>query len=505
MVLAALAVLAALPAASSSWNGDIRAMLRAARMYADEDGRRTKEPDAGLLLAIAEEQYRAGDAERARDTARAAIAGSLEGPCPVSNRLLGMARVQWETGGVAEASATMKAVMDAGLAADRKAKEECLRPLAELQADLGDMEGALATAALIPGARKTDVYPNIAAAFARQARWDEAVSAAALASPMKGDFSHYTIMARRAGAGDWAAAGAAMKKVDGRTDGFYSYAAIEAAMAGDFDEAMKIAKSVRRRDFHLWWKISLAMAKHGRAAEAVRLISSKLSKDPDGRAMALIHVSDAQEKSGDAAGAEKTRTLALEASAKGQPEGHLNRRLLVLAHQGRFEEIAAIRKPGDRLGWTIKDLCQEGRVDAAIKLADMIGFEFLEHDAAEPVIRARIRRGDVAAALANVAAMGRSAVSQRERLLHEIAREQARHGDIPGALATVDLLDPTFEWERPAAIEAVAQAQAASAYFPDPPGWIAALRYPEEKARAWLGAARGTRLWEEESSSKRRY
>lgn len=504
LILAALAVLASPLLSWSSGDEDVRAMLRAARLYADEDGRQAKEPDADLLLSIADEQYRAGDAEGARDTVRAATGIHVEGACPISNRLLRMARVQWETGGVAEASATMKAVFDAGVRADRKEKEECLLPLAELRSDLGDMEGALATASLIPGARKTDLYPHIAAAFARQARWDEAVSAVALASPMKGDFAYYTVMARRAGAGHWSEAGAAMKKVDDRTDGFYSYAAIEAAAAGNIDEAMKIAKSVKRPDFHLWWKITTAMANHGRSAEAIRLASSKLSKNPDGQAMALIHIADAQEQSGDAAGAERTRLRALEVSAKGQPEGHMNRRLLVLAHQGRFDEIAAIRKGGDRLGWTIKDLCAEGRVDAAIRLADMVGMAVLEHDAAEPVIRAQIHKGDVAAALKSVDSIGRSAVWQHGRLLHEIAVEQARQGDIPGALATVRRLDATFPGEQSAAIEAVAQAQAASAYFPRPPGWIAGLQNADEKARAWLGSARGMRLWAE-ASSKRRY
>lgn len=479
-------------------------MLRAARLYADEDGRQTKEPDAGLLLSIAEEQYRAGDAEGARDTVRVVTSIHSEGACPISNSLIRIARVQWETGGVAEASATMTTAFNAGLSADRKNKEECLLPLAELQSDLGDMEGSLATAALIPGARKTDLYPHIAAAFARQARWTEAVSAARLAEPMKGDFSYYTVMARRAGGGHWSEAAAAMEKIDGRTDGFNGYAAIEAALAGSFDEAMKIAKSVKRPDFHLWWKISLALAQHGRSADAIRLVSSKLSKDPDGHAMALIHIADAQEQAGDVAGAGRTRQRALEISAKGQEGGHMNRRLLVLAQQGRFDEIAAIRKGGDRLGWTIKDLCEEGRVDAAIKLADMAGMDVLEHDAAEAVILAQIHKGDVAAALKNIEIIGPSAVWQRGTLLQALSVEQARQGDIQGALATVRRMDVTFAGEHLAALEAVAQAQTQTAWFPRPPGWIAGLAHADEKARAWLGAARGMRLWEE-ASSKRRY
>lgn len=497
-----LAILFLSPLRASSGESEIRSMLRAARRYADEAGR--KEPDAKLLLSISEEQYRAGDAENARATLLVATRtlSSHGGPCPESNWLVEIARVQWESGGIAEASATMRTVRDAGIRAERKVKEECLERLGELQADIGDMEGALATASLIPGARKSDLYPRIAQAFGRQARWKEAAEAAGLATPMKGDPAYYEAMARRANAGSWREAGAIMEKIDGRgSDGFYEYAAIAAAQAGDLDEAMKIARSVKRPGFFLWWKISTAMASHGRAAEAIRLVSSKLSKDPDGRGMALIHIADAQEQSGDRAGAERTRLQALEASAKGQPEGHLNRRIHILADQGRFDEIASIRK--DRLSWLIKDLCQEGGLDAAITLAGMVGMDGMESVAAAAVIRAQIRKGDAAAALKSLEAAKNSNVYDREGLVREIAVLQAGQGDIPGALATVALLDATFAWTRPAALEAVAQAQTAAAELPEPPLWIPSLRDADEKARAWLGAARGMRLREEASNRRR--
>ncbi len=496
-----LAVLFAAASPALADDAEVRSMLRAARRYADEAGR--KEPDAGLLLSIAKEQYRAGDAENARATVLVATGtfGSHEGPCPSSNLLVGIARVQWETGGIAEASATMRTVLDAGVRADRKEKEQCLEKLGELQADLGDMEGALTTASLIPGARKTDLYPHIAAAFGRQARWKEAAMAAGLAAPMKGDYAYYEAMARRANAGGWREAAAVMKEIGELSDGFYEYAAISAAQAGDLDEAVKIARNVKKPAFHLWWKVSLALAQHGRAAEAIRLVSSKLAKDPNGQGMALIHIADAQEQAGDATGAERTRAQSLEVSAKGDPSAHHNQRLLILAQQGRFDELASIRN--DDMGWLIKMLCQNGRLDAAIKLGGMAYMVVLDGRAAEEVVLAQVRKGDVRAALKTLASMGPYPKADREKLLHEIAVAQARQGDMAGALATIGLLRPTFNWTRPAAIEAVAEAQMASADFPEPPGWIAGLPDADEKARAWLGAARGMRLWEEASRRRR--
>lgn len=474
-LLAALALLIFPARARAYEDPDIQAMLRAARSCADADARTTKEPDAGLYLDIAAEQYRAGDAVGARASAGAAYAVHPEGECPnVHSRIL-MARVQWESGGIAEASATMKAVLDAGLQADRKVKEECLLPLAELQSDLGDMEAALATAALIPSARKTDLFPHIAENFARHGRWSEAAAAADLAAPYKGDGTHYREMAR----GDAV-----------RDD---AYAAIHAAVAGNVDEALKIARTVKRPDFHLWWKITSAMAAHGRSAEAVKLAASKLSKDPDGHAMALIHIADAQEQSGDGTGAERTRALALPISAKGQKEGHVNRRVLILAHQGRFNEAIA-EAGGGTLNYTIKTLCEDGRGEAGIKLAGMIDPRILEPETAERVVRAMIEKGDVAAALKSIATNESVGWGGRRDLLPLIAEEQGRRGDIAGALKTVGLMDASVFSPRPAAIEAMAQAHAVTGLFPRPAVWISALEHDDEKARAWLGAARGRRL-----------
>jgi hypothetical protein len=71
-LIAALASVFSVVAANAHDNAEPQAMLRAARRYADEANRGKKEPDGELPEKIAEEQFRAGDVESARDTLRAA-------------------------------------------------------------------------------------------------------------------------------------------------------------------------------------------------------------------------------------------------------------------------------------------------------------------------------------------------------------------------------------------------------------------------------------------------
>lgn len=474
-LLAMLALLAFPTSARALDEANMKAMLRAARSYADADGRETKEPDAGLYLDIAAEQYRAGDAAGARETARFAQAIRREGDCPDSSQLTYLARAQWEAGGIAEASATMKAVLDAGIKADRKAKEECLLSLSKLKSDLGDMEGALATAALIPSARKTDLFPHIAEDFARQSRWSEAAAAADMAEPSKGNGAYYRAMDKSGGAAS----------------------AVERALAGSADEALKLAKSSRGTDFYDWMRITSALAAHGRVADAIRTAFSKLSKNPDGHAAVLIKIANAQELSGDRLGAEKTLDQAMAISAKGQPEAHRTRGVLILAQRGQFDQIKGLGARLDDYSWAIKDLFEAGRTDAALALVKLAGMEFIDPVAGAQAVDAYVRKGDTAAALKNLEVIGRR-IYHYDELLRDIAVEQMSQGDIAGALATASRLDTAFHTLKPLAIEAMAESQAST------PVWASRLLRADEKARAWLGAARGMRL-RREVSAKRRY
>lgn len=489
------------PPASAGNRTELRGMLRAARRYADEDALRTKEPEVRLLLAIAEEQYRAGVAEDARATLAAATAAVRGGgPCPVSGILVEAARVQWEVGSVAESSATMKAVLAAGLAAERKSRRECLESLAELQTDIGNLDGAMATAALTPGARKTEIYGRLAEAFAKAGRLDDAVAAYALTSPLPTEEEkRFFRLSHAPGASRWDAAEAAVAAHPEYADRWFESIAEGAALAGDFKTADKAVARVKAPASYFVETVALSHARHGDIHGALALIDSKLSKDPDGRAMGLLRVAVVQERMGDSAGAAETRSRALKISEKGQPAGHRNRLFLALALEGRGEEALALWKDPERLSpdYAVNELIEEGRVDVALRIAEAVGFGGLEHVAQHNVLAAYARKGDLAGLDRAFSSGVSGVVVQRDEWLEAVAETQARTGDMDAALKTLARLDDGPFTRRPSAVEHIAEAQTRWLEWSSPPDWIVSLRFPDEKARAWLGAARGMRLHQE--------
>lgn len=476
-------------------------MLRAARRYADEDARRAKSADIHLYLRIAEEQYRAGLVQDARATLSVAT-GSVrqEGDCPVSSLLVSMARVQWQTGGVAEASATMKTVLADGVKAPRLKRRQCLEGLAVLQEEIGDLDGAIATAALFPGARKTSLYPRLANDLARNGRLDAAVAIYALSSPLPTDEEKAEFRLRhRPGASRWDAAESLAKRDPRRGRFEFSAIAEEAALSGDSAEADKALARVVEPDSYLLGGLALSRARHGDISGAIAFADSKLAKDPDGHSMALIRIAVVQARAGDDAAAEATRKRALEISSKTRPDSHLHRTFLVLAQSGRVEEALALRreKPGVSADFAVNELFEEGDSEAALKIVEDVGFDSMEAVAVHGALNAYIRKGDFTAAIKALTGSAKVASIDRDEWLAVIAEAQARAGDMRGALETVRRLEDGPFTRRPIAIERVAQGQMESLEWSQAPDWIAGLQYPDEKARAWLGAAKGMRLHEE--------
>lgn len=506
LTLSVLCALVIVGASSAAENGEIRAMLKAARRYADEDARLKKEPDLRLLYDISVEQYRSGDVVEARETFSATTAAVRGGnDCPVSGYLTGIAKVQWETGGIAEASATMKAVLAAGIAADRKAKEECLKPLAELQLEIGDVDGALATAELIPSARKTDLYPAIAARLARDGRLDDAVAAYARSSPLPTEDEKRLYRLGADPAGRWPEWISAMKKVDPRLVAqHFHYVAREAALAGDFKTADAAVKAANRGDVYMWEEVALGHARHGDIPGALRIIDSRLAGDPDAQGMALLRLAEMPSRAGDPPRA-AIRARGLAASAKGQKEGDANRRLVSLALENRFDEAAELigREHSASAGFAVEELCRRGRTTDALELVDAVGFHSImdSHIAVDDVLTAYAERGDFDKL--NKALSDHPSGEYLDKWLPAVAEGQARRGDIRGALRTVLLVREDAFAGRRGIYEAVAQAQMESAVLPLPPDWIGGLVYSDEKARAWLGAARGARLERERAERPR--
>ncbi|UPT74258.1 MAG: tetratricopeptide repeat protein [Elusimicrobiota bacterium] len=373
--------------------GAVRAMLRLARREADVAAKKTREADSRLLLEIAREQYLAGDPSGARDSLRAAtIEISTAGPCPLVHFQAVAARAQWESGNIAEASATLKALAAAGQNAARIEKRECLLPLVELQVAFGDIDGAYATAEIIPGARKTKAYPQIAEALARQDRWDEAVSVISKAGPTEGDPAVYAIMRSRAAAGQWKEAAAVVSSIDADLDNFYSSIAVDAAKAGDVARGLEIMKKVRKPDEYAWAEIGQVLGRLGKFEEAIRLLSKNLARSPDRLAKELMVISDLQSRTGYPDEAKRTMKIAISVSAKGDPQAHAGRLLYADAVQERLDGPLLKAAPVE-ISWVVRELCHYGRCFTAIKLIRKKGIRGLDIVPTLDVVRELIRRG----------------------------------------------------------------------------------------------------------------
>lgn len=490
-------------ASQSLGYGDARSYLKAARRNADQIAKSTDSTGISLIGRIAQEQYRAGDHEGALDGARVVLElFHRRGDCAEHPSLTGLAKAQWENGNFAEASGTMKALLEAGRSLDRKTREYCLGPLAVLQAELGNLEAAKAIAAEIPGVRKSDILPDIAILMARRGLMEEAVALADSASPTWGDRAIHEVISIRMEGTQWKEAGAVREKLGFRsTDNLLSWAAVKAALGGDFERAIILVGKVKDRDEALfaWGSIVISRARHGSVTDGVKEAKARLAAHPHRLAGALMEIARIQRQAGDSAGSEQTRMAALQACAKCDPEYLIRHQLPWLARSGRKEDFLSLAE-GLKFGKdssfseTSQDLAKTGDMDAAAWVAGMVREGEYSEKTYAALASAQIRHGDLPAALLSVEAMGGSAFGERVELLRRIVVEQARRDDIRGALETVDRLDSDIYWERHGALEEIAQVQMEAEDFPSAPAWISGLKDPEEKAHAWLGAARGLRL-----------
>lgn len=511
-----LPFLAGAPAGAAETLGreDCRGLLRAARRLADAIDAGAGSPAVGLIGRIAEEQYRAGDAEGARDGARV-VREEFErrGDCGYYSSMEGLARAQRETGNILEASATLKVVLDVGRGLPKNDRERCLGPLAVLRAEEGDPSGAKALAAEIPGIRKTDVLPKIAVILARQGRLDEAVALADSVNPTWGNSAVWEVLSVQMEGPRWKEAVATNERLGfDSADRLLESAAVQAALGGDFARAENLATRVKKREDALfaWSRIAAARARHGDVSGGFKTARARLDGHPYRLAAALMEIAEIQRRAGDVDGAGKTRDAAVQACAKCDAEVRIRHQLPALAREARKEEFLALAKglpPGRdwTLAETVKELAEAGDVEAAAWVAGLMDADGGNRENVEKAFgalaHAQARRGDAAGALRSMEAMGRAAVGQREELLRLMAVEQARRGDLRGALRTAEELDDDLG-ARPLVLEAIAQAEIEAQDWPRAPAWIGGLADPEEKARVWLGAARGLRLRNERQRPK---
>lgn len=463
-------------------------MLRAARRHAEKASGSLE-----LLKAIADEQYRAGDVPGGNDTARAVEEALKDKPCALAKALATLAEARWGAGLRAQAEATIKEALEAGRKTARDERARCLEPLALAQGRLGDFEGALATVAEMPGARDGDLFPYLSKMMAEHGRYDEAVALSDKANALYGDWGIQQALALQAAYGDWRTAAAEERRIFGpRESHLLADAAVAAAEAGDFERAEAIAASTGpsvRAGF------AVALAHHGRIADAVRLATSNLAGNHGATAMQLIRIADIAESSGDRKEAARILDLAMAESAKA-PErgGHANRRLLILVRQGKMDEALHEVKTSGSAGWLTEDLARAGLISEALQAAELIDLGSLDRDGGgrglDALAEAQLLTEDIDGARATLKKHRYSVYGPMQR---RMAAALARRGRPLEALAFI-AEQPLFRERDAALVELIAQEEARSADWMWQPLWFGRLTTPDEKARAWLGAARGIRL-----------
>ena len=279
--------------------GDITAALRTARSIADADDRATE------LRFIARAQARASD----RDGARIFIAEALNAAARIEfnvardGELSYIAKIQAETGDIAEAFSTVRSIGDDGWQA------WALANIAAEQAKAGDSDGAARSMAE-------------ALSAARSSGWRQASALADIAGA-------------QAKAGDIAGAlstARSMGDADNRADALSRIAEAQAE-AGDIAGALSTARSIREGGN--WGKpsalsgIAAEQAKAGDTAGALN--TARSIGDADYRAGALSRIAAEQAEAGDTAGALNTARSIGDADDRADA---LSRIAVVLAEAG---------------------------------------------------------------------------------------------------------------------------------------------------------------------------
>lgn len=482
---------------------DPEIMLRAAAREAKLAPAKNR---AWLLYEIAPEQFRLGDPEGARASLNAAVESSPDwSGCNRATRLIMVARAQWEAGLLSEASATFKTAFDDGAADELTSRHYCLGPLALALAETGLTDWAVGVAAAVPGGRKSDLFPDLGLALAKQGRWDEAHRVADRANPTWGDHGIYRVQVLRATGGDWKEAGKFLEKVmQEPSRRFYADVAEEAAEAGDFakaEEALRLAGAQGDEYGHVARKLVRSLAMHGRIDEAVRKASATYS-DPGDHAWMLFEIAELQRAAKDP-GAEATERAAMALSLKGDPERHRRSLMLRSGRAGRLEEAFSFVSPGvfdqatDLSSLTFA-LIDVGRLDEAEVAATRIQTTYLISDterrreeAWAELAEARARHGDIAGVLRVCDALSFKDYGCPDRVLAFATEAAARQGDFQRAVDLKAERGGKHSYSDRLPLSQWAEWAAASGDYTDPTPWL--LRFPahEDKAAIWLGAARG--------------
>ena len=364
--------------------------------------------------AIAVAQIKAGDQASARDTIATALADfrslpvtTFELPPPGAYDLVwrNFAPVQAEAGDIGGALSTAQSVTDS------RTRDDILHSISSVQAGAGDIDGALSTTQSIADSRTRDR-------------------------------ALHGIASVQASAGDVAGAFATVRSIDSSFYRAHAKLSIAAAQAetGDIHGAFTTTRSIEQPIPHAGALrvIASAQAETGDVEDAFSTVRS--INLADARANALSEIATVQAAAGDTASSRDSFAAALSvASSISSPD----------SRAGVLHAIAvALMGVG-------QDTSAQHTLDAARAAALKVQSSFLRYPQLRNIMLSQVEAGDLDGAFATMRSIDDS--SERDANLSAIASAQAEAGDIDGAFATTRSIAQRSP--RADALRAIASAQ----------------------------------------------